>query len=215
LQLSPTATISGGRLIKEPNSTPTFKYQWQSSTTNNDASFVNISGATNASYQPGTLTQTTYFRRLAGAPLSKSNVVTITIDPCLNRPVGANFDKPFEIGILNTCTNYSQTLPGQGVINTKANCFGNEVGEPSDDIFYRFTLNSPANVRIRSCSEWKQNILLYNLNRTQIAASPYNKYCEELPGEVYEINTNLSAGTYFFAIEGTVITQDNFIHIYW
>jgi hypothetical protein len=63
--LSPTATISGGMIIKD-YSFPAYKYQWQSSTTNSDASFTNIAGATNVNYQPGALTQTTYFRRLAG-----------------------------------------------------------------------------------------------------------------------------------------------------
>ncbi|PZR23291.1 MAG: hypothetical protein DI539_03295 [Flavobacterium psychrophilum] len=60
-------------------------YQWQSSTDN--ATWTNISGATNADYQPGTITQTTYYRRLGrsnnGGTIctgtSPSNVVVMTV----------------------------------------------------------------------------------------------------------------------------------------
>jgi uncharacterized protein YjdB len=40
-------------------------YQWQSSTTSSESGFSNISGANTTSFSPGTLTQTTYFRRVA------------------------------------------------------------------------------------------------------------------------------------------------------
>jgi hypothetical protein len=61
--------------------TGTINYQWQSSTDNSN--FSNISGATSATYAPGALTQTTYYRR--GASTSTDAVqytssVAITVN---------------------------------------------------------------------------------------------------------------------------------------
>jgi hypothetical protein len=58
---------------------PTVVYQWQDSTAS--GTWQNISGATSATYQPPTLTQTTYYRRKAtlGAAVDYSNTVTLTL----------------------------------------------------------------------------------------------------------------------------------------
>jgi len=81
-----TAFCSPGTPAIINGSTPTggngqFTYQWQSSTDN--IGFGNISGATSASYTPGSLTVTTYFRRVvfgsSCVATSISNVVTITV----------------------------------------------------------------------------------------------------------------------------------------
>lgn len=58
-----------------------YSYQWQSSPDN--FTWTNISGATLATYDPPTLTQTTYYRRIVNSSPqspSTSNVVTITIN---------------------------------------------------------------------------------------------------------------------------------------
>lgn len=58
----------------------TFTYQWQSSL--NNSTWTNISGATAASYDPPTISQTTYYRRIVNSapqPASTSNVITVTI----------------------------------------------------------------------------------------------------------------------------------------
>ncbi|MFD2603135.1 Ig-like domain-containing protein [Flavobacterium suzhouense] len=72
-------------------------YQWQSSTDN--VTWTDISGANNADYQPGTITQTTYYRRLGRSNnggnvctgTSPSNVVTMTV-PSVPTPgtIGSN-----------------------------------------------------------------------------------------------------------------------------
>jgi gliding motility-associated-like protein len=64
--------------------TGTFAYQWESSTDNTN--FTAIGGATGATYTPGALTITTYFRRQVtsgGCTAAPSNVVTITVAPAL------------------------------------------------------------------------------------------------------------------------------------
>ncbi|MCO4293400.1 hypothetical protein NF867_11035, partial [Solitalea sp. MAHUQ-68] len=59
----------------------TYTYQWQSSTTSASAGFTNIPGATGQQYSPGTLNQTTYFKRIAisGGCSFESNVLVLTV----------------------------------------------------------------------------------------------------------------------------------------
>ncbi|MGJ8594232.1 MAG: PKD-like domain-containing protein, partial [Aquaticitalea sp.] len=65
----------------------TLNYQWQSSTTNSPYSWSDISSATNSTYDPSILLQTTYFQvkvisTLNGvACVDESNIVTITVIP--------------------------------------------------------------------------------------------------------------------------------------
>jgi hypothetical protein len=59
--------------------------QWQSSTDN--VTFNNISGATSATYAPGALTTTTYYRAIlisAGGCTAKSTTVTIIVNNCID-----------------------------------------------------------------------------------------------------------------------------------
>jgi hypothetical protein len=65
-----------------------YTYQWYKSTTNSTSGFTAISGATSQSYAPGTLTQTTFFKRLDKASCNSSgkytDVLTITVIPQLS-----------------------------------------------------------------------------------------------------------------------------------
>lgn len=73
--MNPTATLSGGGVGG-------FTYQWQRSTDN--ISFTDIVNANASTYNPGVLTQTTYFKRIvrSGAcAQSESNVIAITVNP--------------------------------------------------------------------------------------------------------------------------------------
>ncbi|MBC6611973.1 gliding motility-associated C-terminal domain-containing protein [Hymenobacter sp. BT507] len=74
--LTSTGAATGG--------TGTIEYQWESSADN--TTWAPIGGATGATYAPGTLAATTYFRRRAtSGPCGPvvSNVVTITVTPTL------------------------------------------------------------------------------------------------------------------------------------
>ncbi|ALW87024.1 hypothetical protein AUC43_19250 [Hymenobacter sedentarius] len=72
----------------------TLSYKWQSSTTSATATdFADISGATSATYDPGALTATTWFKRIATSTLNgvtcsaTSNVLTVTVNAVPYRPV--------------------------------------------------------------------------------------------------------------------------------
>lgn len=70
-------TASGG------NCSSSYAYQWQRSTDNN--TYSDISGATAATYAPGALTATTWFRRrVTCATETVYTYVTITVNPALN-----------------------------------------------------------------------------------------------------------------------------------
>ena len=63
----------------------TLSYQWQSSTTSAASGFTNISGATSITYDPPTLTQNTWFKRIDKSVLNgitctaETNVVTVSL----------------------------------------------------------------------------------------------------------------------------------------
>jgi hypothetical protein len=62
----------------------TYGYQWQSSTSAN-GTFSNIAGATAANYAPGSLTTTTFYRRVvtSGGCTDNSAAVQITVNPVI------------------------------------------------------------------------------------------------------------------------------------
>jgi len=91
----------------------TYTYQWQSSTDN--VTFTNISSATNAAYQAGNLTQTTYYRVVVTSTIcgtsDTSNAVTVTVLP------------PFVTGqIVGEDTVCQNVIPRE--IQTVVNCSG-------------------------------------------------------------------------------------------
>ena len=60
-----------------------FRSQWQSSITSSSSGFTNISGATSQNYNPGTPTQTTWYKRIASITgcTGTSSAVVIAIIP--------------------------------------------------------------------------------------------------------------------------------------
>ena len=73
--------------------TGTISYQWELSTTSSISGFSTIAAAVAVGYSPGTLSQTTYFRRVANTSFDGaiySNVITITINPLPAAPTAIN-----------------------------------------------------------------------------------------------------------------------------
>ena len=76
------STILRNNIPQPVSGISNFNYQWQQS--NNGIVWSNISGATNKDFQPGPITSTTYFRRIASAPACEnfdtSNVTVISLN---------------------------------------------------------------------------------------------------------------------------------------
>ncbi|MBP9151712.1 MAG: SprB repeat-containing protein, partial [Flavobacteriales bacterium] len=107
---SPSAFCVSGDPGNISGSTPTgggsgsFSYQWQSST--NNITWSNIVGANSSGYNPSTIGQTTYYRRIVtknSCSSNTSNTVVITINPLPTPTITAN-------GSLSLCTGGNVTL---------------------------------------------------------------------------------------------------------
>jgi len=70
--------------LEPTNGNGLYTYQWQSSTAGAGGPFAPIVGAEDQNYQPGNLTQNTWFRRVVSSPPCSdhiSNVIMITVSP--------------------------------------------------------------------------------------------------------------------------------------
>ena len=90
------------------------EYKWQSSTESDSTGFSDIGSSNAAGYQPGTLTETTWFKRLARVDCipdwttaAESNVVEITIEPT---PVVGSLAKSPDVTNVCIGDNVSATL---------------------------------------------------------------------------------------------------------
>ncbi|WP_207492637.1 PKD domain-containing protein [Aridibaculum aurantiacum] len=130
------STASGG------NGAPA--YQWQSSTDN--INWTNIAGATNTNYTPGTLTTTTWYRRIsttqlcAGPQANTSNVVKITVNP----DARAEFNPTATVGCAPFFIN--STVIGLVPYNDRVITYnwyvnGNYIG--NGQTFPGYTMNTP------------------------------------------------------------------------
>ena len=63
------------------------------------------------------------------------------------QPVGANIGNPINAGTLIPGIPFSDTRN-----NSPANGYGNDMGQLSDDIYYKFSLSSSTEVSISHCS---------------------------------------------------------------
>lgn len=101
---------------------------------------------------------------------------------------GASFNKPIEVGVLNTCQNYSNSK------NSLNYVFQNIYGGPGDDVIYKFTLNSSSYVSIGNCND----IHDYRVHLLNQSLSP-------IPIEIIDYclisQTLLPAGTYYVVSE--------------
>ena len=98
--------------------TGTLEYKWQSSTTSSSADFTDITPSNSATYDAGSLSVTTWYRRLARVSCSadwtgaaESNVLEVTVSagtPKISGSIGWRTDPT--VGILNT----SVALAGDG-----------------------------------------------------------------------------------------------------
>ena len=101
----------------------TLEYKWQLSTTGNSTGFSDIASSNSESYDPGSLTQTTWYKRLARVDCksdwtnaASSNVVEMTVNPVP------------EVTTANTATICSGTSPAIALEATETSNFSWTVG---------------------------------------------------------------------------------------
>ena len=97
----------------------TLEYKWQSSTTGSSSGFSDITGSNSASYAPGPLSQTTWFRRLARVDCTgnwinaaESNVVMITVSAQL--PVSITISTPVDTVCAGTPVTFTASPMNEG-----------------------------------------------------------------------------------------------------
>ncbi len=81
--LTSSSLANGGTRDLTGATLGSYTYQWESSTTSTSAGFSAISGAISTTYQSGTLSSTTFFRRKVTTPndpAAYSNVITINVN---------------------------------------------------------------------------------------------------------------------------------------
>ncbi|OGX85366.1 DUF6443 domain-containing protein [Hymenobacter glacialis] len=112
-------------------------------------------------------------------------------------PAGATMTNPVNVGSLACGTNYSDTKN-----NARSNCFGNEYGEASDDIYYKFTVPSAMEVTLSNCALGYPT-LLYLLNSQGTLLQSNRGYGPACPSSVSpSIRTTLPPGEYYAVVEG-------------
>ena len=111
----------------------TLEYKWQSSTTSSTAGFSDIVSSNSDVYDPGSLTQTTWFKRLARVDCKsdwteavESNVLTVTVGctPTTPQPAIVNCWDNF---VFNTTTCVWDNTGTQPATPSKVNCWDNFV----------------------------------------------------------------------------------------
>ncbi len=110
-------------------------------------------------------------------------------------PQGALISNPIAFGTLG-CTSYSNTQN-----NVTTNCFGNQMGQTSDDIYYSFVLTASTVVNISHCGSGFDTYLhVLNSGGTEIYSNDDNgPLCA---GTAASLQPTLAAGTYYIVSEG-------------
>lgn len=111
-------------------------------------------------------------------------------------PIGANLNSPIIVGTLNVGNTFTDTKS-----NAPANGYGNNIGQASDDIYYKFVLNTAAKVNLSHCaSGFDTYMYLLDANGNTISSNDDNgPLCS---GVKSSIVTTLLAGTYYVVSEG-------------
>lgn len=112
-----------------------------------------------------------------------------------SQPVGANMNNPINAGFFPG-TPFSDTRN-----NAPANGFGNDIGNASDDIYYRVTITSPGELIASTCtSTFDTYLLLLESSGGILATNDDNGYCA---GTLQAgIKMYLQPGTYYVVVEG-------------
>jgi len=123
------------------------------------------------------------------------------------QPAGATINNAINFGTIIPGTSYSDTKN-----NSPSNGFQNNMGQASDDIYYKFTLSSYAEVKLSHCSSGFDTYL-HLLNSTGVLIYSNDDNGPLCTGNKASIIRQLSPGTYYVVSEGystftgSIITQ--------
>ncbi len=117
-------------------------------------------------------------------------------------PLGMDFQHPIPVGTLASMQSYTNTQN-----NNPANGFKHDYGQPSDDIFYTFTLTQAASMKIDLCGSGINDSYLHVLNNNHVPLFSNDDNGPLCPGNKSSIYQNLAAGTYYVIVEGFNLNQ--------
>lgn len=143
----------------------TTSYQWESSTTSSSSGFSNISGATSATYDPGTLSATTWFRRKTTDACSNtaySNVIQVIVRPTPTATISGTASVCVGAASPNITFTNPQSLPvmvtyninggSNSTVNVAANSTSNVAQVTSSVNIYTYNLVSVAYQTAPTCT---------------------------------------------------------------
>ncbi len=127
-----------------------------------------------------------------------------TIDPTwvtstagIKRGIGSSFEFPFNAGTIAQGSSYTSTQN-----NSTSNGFDNDLGNTSDDIYYKFTIGSTSLVTADHCSSDLSDTYMYLLGSNKQVITYDDDYGPVCSSFKSSISVNLSAGTYYIVSEG-------------
>ncbi len=111
-------------------------------------------------------------------------------------PPGANINNPIDLGSISGNFTYSDTKN-----NSTYNGYGNDIGQSSDDIYYKFQLTNAADIDISHClSSFDTYLYLLDENGNVLYSRDDNgPLCATLQAS---LQVSLTAGIYFVVSEG-------------
>jgi hypothetical protein len=137
-----------------------------------------------------------YYVMAEGYSSSIGNIKTkISVQTVCN-PAGAKLQNPVELGTIAACSSVTKTND-----NSPVNCFGNDFGQSSDDIFYRFSLSTAQTLNFSTCASGFDTYLTLLDNAGNIIESndDYGPLCASTRAS---LTKSLTQGTYFVVTEG-------------
>jgi CRISPR/Cas system CMR-associated protein Cmr5 small subunit len=163
--------------------TGTLEYKWQSSTTSNSAGFNDIASSNTATYTPGALTVTTWFKRLARVSCksdwtgaAESNVLEVTIVTLatqpLTQPTNLFFTNTGTSSPYNIVSNFTASTAAGYIVVRKTGTAPSFVpvdgtsysvgAQGSDEIVYVGSLTSATDYAVTDALSYYYTIYAYN-----------------------------------------------------
>lgn len=115
----------------------------------------------------------------------------------IQRGIGSSFEFPFNAGTIAQGKTYSNTQN-----NSTGYGFDNDLGNVSDDVYYKFTIASTSLVTADHCSSGLSDTYIYLLNSNKQVVYQIDDYGPVCSSYRASFSVNLSAGTYYIVSEG-------------